>query len=127
MLKAVIVDANAISRGLLNTVLLDGGYDVVGTTHTSLQGFALLQKHHAHLICIAQDQVEDGNNIVEQIRETLPKTFVFMVSGAMDAMSIKSAHARGVQGFVVKPFNADAVLKVIRNTVLAAIKKNSQA
>jgi two-component system chemotaxis response regulator CheY len=127
MLKAVIVDANAISRGLLNTVLLDGGYDVVGTTHTGAQGLALMQKHHAHLICIGQDTVEDGNNIVEQVREFMPKAFVFMVSGAMDAQSVQQALRRGVHGFVVKPFNADAVLKVIRNTVLAAIKKNSQA
>ena len=26
MLKTVIIDANAVSRGLLNTVLTDGGY-----------------------------------------------------------------------------------------------------
>ncbi len=38
MLKAVIVDSNAISRGLLNTVLMDGGYEVVGQTHTGLRG-----------------------------------------------------------------------------------------
>ena len=46
MLKAVIVDSNAISRGLLNTVLLDGGYEVVGQTHTSTLGYALALKHH---------------------------------------------------------------------------------
>jgi two-component system chemotaxis response regulator CheY len=124
MLKAVIVDSNAVSRGLLNTVLTDGGYEVVGQTHTSVQGLALLQKHHAHLICIALEQVEDGNNVVEQIREQMPKTFIFMVSGEIDAPTLKMALARGVQGFVVKPFKADAVLKTIRNTVIAAIKKN---
>jgi two-component system chemotaxis response regulator CheY len=26
--------SSAVARGLLNTVLLDGGYDVVGQTHT---------------------------------------------------------------------------------------------
>jgi two-component system chemotaxis response regulator CheY len=124
MLKAVIVDANAVSRGLLNSVLMEGGYEVVGQTHLSHQGLALLQKHHAHLICIALDQVEDGENIVEQIREQLPKTFIFMVSGEIDANTLKAALARGVQGFIVKPFKADAVLKTIRNTVIAAIKKN---
>ncbi len=126
MLKVVIADGNAVSRGLLNTVLMDAGYDVVGVTNSSLQGFALLQKHNAQMFCISQDQVEDGNNVVEQIRETLPKTFIFMVSGDLDALAIKSAHGRGVQGFIVRPFKADAVLKVIRNTVIAVIKKNSQ-
>ena len=123
MLKAVIVDGNAVSRGLLNSVLTNGGYDVVGQTHTSPHGYALLQKHHPHLVCIALDQIEDGSNIVEQIREHLPKTLVFMVSGAIDEKILQAALARGVQGFIVKPFKADAVLKTIKNTVIAMIKK----
>jgi two-component system chemotaxis response regulator CheY len=124
MLKAVIVDSSAVSRGLLNTVLTEGGYVVVGQTHTSSQGYALLQKFQPHFICIALEQIEDGNNIVEQIREHMPKTLILMVSSAIDAPTLQAAHARGVQGFIVKPFKADAVLKTIRNTVLAMIKKH---
>ena len=124
MLKAVIVDSNAISRGLLNTVLLDGGYEVVGQTHTSTLGYALALKHHPHLFCIAREQVEDGNDVVEQLRASLPKTLIFMVSGTLDAPSVQAALGRGVQGFIVKPFKADAVLRTIRNTVLAVVKQH---
>jgi two-component system chemotaxis response regulator CheY len=123
MLKAVIIDAGAISRGLLNTVLTEGGYAVVGQTHTSSQGYALVQKFHPHFVCIAQGQADDGEQVVEQIKSSLPKTIVFMVSGALDAPTLQAALARGVQGFIVKPFKADAVLKTIRNTVLATIRK----
>ena len=123
MLKAVIVDANAMSRGLLNTVLSEGGYSVVGQTHTSAQGFALMLKFQPQLVCIALEQIEDGSNIVEQIRAALPKTMIFMVSGAIDAAMLQAALARGVQGFIVKPFKADAVLKTIKSTVIAMIKK----
>ena len=123
MLKAVIVDVNAISRGLLNTVLTDGGYNVVGQTHTPAQGYALLQKHEPHFFCIALEQVEDGSDIVEQIRASYPKTLVFMMSGALDAPTIQRAMQRGVHGFIVKPFNADAVLKTIRMAVLAMVRK----
>lgn len=123
MLKAVIVDANAMSRGLLNTVLTEGGYNVVGQTHTSAQGFALMLKFQPQLACIALEQIEDGSGIVEQIRAELPKTMIFMVSGAIDAATLQAALARGVQGFIVKPFKADAVLKTIKSTVIAMIKK----
>jgi two-component system chemotaxis response regulator CheY len=123
MLKAVIVDANAISRGLLNTVLTDGSYDVVGQTHTSAQGYALALKHHPHFICIAREQLEDGSDVVEQLRANMPKTLIFMVSGTLDAPAIQHALGRGVHGFIVKPFKADAVLKTIRNTVIAVVKK----
>ena len=124
MLKAVIVDANAITRGLLNTVLTDGGYEVVGQTHTSHSGYVLAQKHHPHIFCIAREQAEDGNGVVEQLRAHMPKTMIFMVSGTLDAPSVQAALARGVQGFIVKPFKADAVLKTIRNTVLAIVKQH---
>jgi two-component system chemotaxis response regulator CheY len=127
MLKAVIVDSNAISRGLLNTVLMDGGYEVVAQTHTSHSGYVQAQKHHPHIFCIAREQVEDGNDVVEQLRAHLPKTMVFMVSGTLDAPTVQAALARGVQGFIVKPFNADAVLKTIRNTVLAIVKQHRGA
>ncbi|HBF52280.1 MAG TPA: hypothetical protein DDX04_20215 [Massilia sp.] len=122
MLKAVLVDSNAISRGLLNTVLTEGSYDVVGQTHTGHGALLLAAKFRPQLICIAREQVEEGD-VVEQLRATLPKSFIFMVSGTLDAPTIQQALARGVHGFIVKPFKADAVLKTIRNTVVAAVKK----
>lgn len=126
MLKALIVDANAISRGLLNTVLADGGYDVVAQTHTGAQGVALALKHQPQLVCIAREQVEDDSQVVEQLRAQLPKAIVFMVSGTLDAPAIQAALARGVQGFIVKPFKADTVLRTIRNTVIAIVKKQGE-
>ena len=123
MLKALIVDASAISRGLLNTVLTDGSYDVVAQTHTGSLGIALALKHQPHLVCVAREQVEDGSDIVEQLRAQLPKTIIFMVSGMLDAPAIQAAMARGVHGFIVKPFKADAVLRTVRNTVIAIVRK----
>lgn len=127
MLKAVIVDASAVSRGLLASVLTDGGYNVVGQTHTPGQGFALLQKHHPQVMCVALEQIEDSFGIVEQIRAEYPKTLIFMVSGAIDAAMLQTAMARGVNGFIVKPFKADTVLKTIRNTVIAMVKRQQEA
>jgi len=124
MLKAIIVDASAVSRGLLNTVLTDGGYEVAGQAHTATLGYALVLKHHPHIVCIAREQVEDGNDVVEQLRANYPKTLVFMVSGTLDAPAVQAALGRGVQGFIVKPFKAETVLKTIRNTVLAIVKKH---
>ena len=46
-----------------------------------------------------------------------------MVSGSLDAPAIQAAVAAGVHGFIVKPFKADTVLRTIRNTVIAIVKK----
>ena len=127
MLKAVIVDGNAVSRAMLGTVLADGSYNVVGATHTSALGLALALKHHPHVICIAREQVDEDSDVVGQLRAALPKTLVFMVSGTLDAGAVQGALARGVHGFIVKPFKADTVLKTIRNTVIAFVKKQQLA
>lgn len=127
MLKVVIIDASAVARGLLNTVLSDGGYDVIGQTHTMAQGYAVAMKYRPQIICIARENIEDGSGIVEQLRAGLPKSLIFMVSGAIDAATIASSLALGINGFIVKPFKADAVLKTIRNAVLAMIRKQQEA
>ena len=124
MLKAIIVDGSAVARGLLATVLTDGGYDVAGQAHTAAAGFALALKHQPQLFCIAREQFEDGQEAVEQLRTQLPKTLIFMVSGTLDASAIQAALARGVHGFIVKPFKADTVLRTIRNTVISIVKKH---
>jgi two-component system chemotaxis response regulator CheY len=127
MLKAVIIDTSAVARGLLNTVLLDGGYDVVGQTHTCASGLALLIKHNPHIVCIAREQIENGEDVVREIKTNWPKTLIFMVSSEFDATTIQQAHAMGVNGFIVKPFKADTVLNTIRNTVIAMVKRQRAA
>ncbi|WP_426116580.1 response regulator [Massilia sp. PWRC2] len=127
MLKAMIIDSNAISRGLLNTVLSEGGYEVVAQSHAAHMGLVLMQKYKPQLLCVAREQMEDSEHLVEQVRALLPKTIIFLVSGAIDAATLQAALGRGVQGFIVKPFKADAVLKTIRNTVIATVKKHQGA
>ena len=127
MLKAVIIDSSAVARGLLNTVLLDGGYDVVGQSHTCAAGLALLIKFNPHIVCIAREQMENGEDVVLEIRAKWPKTLIFMVSSEFDAATIQAAHAMGVSGFIVKPFKADTVLNTIRNVVIAMVKRQRAA
>lgn len=127
MLKAVIIDSSAIARGLLNTVLLDGGYDVVGQSHTCAAGLTLLIKYNPQIVCIAKELVEDSPEEVREIRTKWPKTLIFMMSSELDAATIQSAHAMGISGFIVKPFKADTVLNTIRNVVIAMVKRQRAA
>lgn len=127
MLKAVIIDPSAVARGLLNTVLLDGGYDVVGATHTCASAMVQLIKHQPHIVCVAREQIEKEDEALREIRSNWPKTLIFMVSSELDAATIQTAHAMGVSGFIVKPFKADTVLNTIRNVVIAMVKRQRAA
>jgi two-component system chemotaxis response regulator CheY len=127
MLKAVIIDSSAVARGLLNTVLADGGYDVVGQAHTCAAGTALLIRFNPQIVCINRDQVEQDVAGTEAMRRQWPKALIFMVSSEFDAATVQKAHAMGINGFIVKPFNAGTVLKTIRNTVIAMVKRQQKA
>jgi two-component system chemotaxis response regulator CheY len=127
MLKAVIIDGSAVARGLLNTVLAVGGYDVVGQAHTCAAGTALLIRFNPQIVCINRDQVEQDVAGTEAMRRQWPKALIFMVSSEFDAATVQKAHAMGINGFIVKPFNAGTVLKTIRNTVIAMVKRQQKA
>jgi two-component system, chemotaxis family, chemotaxis protein CheY len=120
MLKVVVLDANAISRNLLTSVLVNGGYDVVGDSNISAAGVATMIKLQPQLVCI--DIGATGDEALQKLdtlRNELPKALLFLVSGQFSADTIQDARERGVHGFIVKPFNALTVLNVIRKTVIA--------
>ncbi|WP_395404854.1 ANTAR domain-containing response regulator [Pseudoduganella sp. UC29_106] len=127
MLKAVIIDGSAVARGLLNTVLMDGGYEVVGQAHTCAAGNALLIKHHPQIICVSRDVIEADTPAMQAMRKDWPKAMIFMVSSEFDEGTIRKGHAMGINGYIVKPFNAGTVLKTIRNTVITTVKRQQKA
>ncbi|MET3107203.1 two-component system chemotaxis response regulator CheY [Oxalobacteraceae bacterium GrIS 2.11] len=131
MLKVVVMDGNAISRGLLSSVLTDGGHLVVGDSNVSFTGIARMVKLKPQLICIDLAMVDgDQMEVLDKIRNELPKTIIFLVSNSFDAEGIKVGQEHGVRGFIVKPFNTARVLTAIRNAVVKfvdEIKKSSPA
>lgn len=127
MLKVVVIDGNAISRNLLGTILTNGGHEVVGDTNTSSAGIARMIKLRPQIVCIdIGPNSSEGLAIVSSLREALPKSLVFMISGSIDSATVHAALAHGVHGFVVKPFNAITVLKTIRNAVLKLAHQQRQ-
>ncbi|WP_019142334.1 ANTAR domain-containing response regulator [Noviherbaspirillum massiliense] len=127
MITAAVIDPNAISRNLLTSVLINGGYDVVGDANHSSAGIAGIVKLRPQLVCIDIGQPDaEGFERLEHLRQALPKALVFMVSGTFDATTIEAGVQRGVLGFIVKPFNGVAVLKTIRNAVLRLAKQHRE-
>jgi len=128
MLKVVVMDGNAISRGLLNSVLTSGGHLVIGDSNVSFTGIARMVKLKPQLICIDLAQVEgDKMEVLDKIREELPKTILFLVSNSFNEESIREGQAHGVRGFIVKPFNTNKVHTAIRNAVVKFVGEMKKA
>jgi two-component system chemotaxis response regulator CheY len=127
MLNVAVMDGNAISRGLLSSVLTNGGHLVIGDSNVSFTGVARMVKLKPQLICIDLEQVEgDKMEVLDKIRSELPKTIIFLVSNSFDAEGIRLAQEHGVRGFIVKPFNSTRVLTAIRNAVVQFVREIKQ-
>lgn len=127
MLKAVVIDGNAISRNLLTTVLENGGYEVIGGAPATSAGLASMIKLRPQIVCVDIGQAdEEGLQKLDSLRSSLPKALLFLVSGNIDSTTLQAALARGVHGFIVKPFNAVTVLASIRNAVIKLAKQHRQ-
>ncbi|PXX45116.1 ANTAR domain-containing response regulator [Undibacterium pigrum] len=128
MLKAVILDANAVARNLLASVLVNGGHEVVGDANLSPASLARVIKLKPQVVCVDIGETdEEGLAMLDKIKAELPKALLFLVSSKIDATILQTAQQRGVHGFIVKPFNSVAVLTSIRNTILRIAKQQRAA
>ena len=119
MLRAYILDNQAVARNLLATVLTNGGHEVVGDGNHSATNIARMVKLQPQIVCVDIGEPDQtGLALLDNLRSQLPKALIFLVSAKIDAETIQAAQTRGVVGFIVKPFNAVAVLMSIRNTIL---------
>ena len=123
MLKVVIIDGSAISRGLLNTVLTDGGHEVVGDSNTAPASLARMIKLQPNVVCVDIGVEPDRLGILDTLHQALPRAIIFLVSGKIEPDLVGEAVKHGVQGFIVKPFNSVTVLKTIRATILKFVKR----
>lgn len=122
MLKAVIIDNSATTRGLLQTILMNNGWEVTGHTNSNDKGLLLIQKFQPHFVCIDLQELNADNSILPILKSEWPKTLIFVTSSAIDGPTAQDIVARGVHGFFLKPFNQATVANTIKNAVLRMIK-----
>jgi DNA-binding NarL/FixJ family response regulator len=127
MLKAVILDNNAIARGLLRSVLTDGGHDVVADSNINPTNISRARMHAPQILFMDTGGDAAHLEALSELRAALPKTVIFLVSSGFTPEAVKDAAARGVNGFIVKPFNGATVLASVRSTVLKLVAKQKAA
>jgi DNA-binding NarL/FixJ family response regulator len=84
-------------------------------------------KLQPQIVCVDLGSSDDeGFEKLAVLREGLPKSLLFLVSGKFDANTVQTASERGVHGFIVKPFNAGTVLATIRKAIIKIAKQHRQ-
>lgn len=121
-MRAAILDNSAIARGLLRTILGNGGYNVISEGGIASANLARLSLLAPQLVFIALDaENADATSALKGLRTSLPKALIFAMSSAFTTEMIKQAGEHGANGFIVKPFNGTAVLSSIRTSILKLV------
>lgn len=124
MLRVAILDNNAIARGLLRTILVDGGYTVISESGVATANLSRLALLAPQLVFVDLDtQNGDAQSPLSNLRTCLPKALIFAVSASFTADRIRQAGEQGASGFIVKPFNGATVLSSIRTSIFKLAKQ----
>lgn len=121
--RILLVDDNVVIRQILRGVIRhDERLAVVGDAAGGETALQLLDTLKADLVCLDVNMPGlHGLTVLRLIRDKHPSVRVIVVSGESTSNTVSRAMKIGASGFVVKPFNADKVLRAIHNALHSPI------
>ena len=115
--KVLIVDDAMFMRAILKDVLLNAGdFEIAGEASDGEEAVKFAKELRPDLITmdIVMPNM-DGIEATKQIMKTDPSVKIVMCSALGQEPLIMESLASGAKDFIVKPFSAEKVLKVIQS------------
>ena len=123
--KILIIDDNGVSRSILRATLRSDGYHDILESSSSHGGLAMVYEHFPDLICLDVSMPgRNGIELLQELKAKLPSLPVLMVTASNDAETVAACVKGNADGYVIKPFNAETLLKAVG---LALNKASSRA
>ncbi|OPZ61496.1 MAG: Chemotaxis protein CheY [Synergistetes bacterium ADurb.Bin520] len=119
--RILVTDDTAFMRLLLQKILTEGGYDVVGEADNGKEAVRLFERHRPDLVTMDITMpILNGVEALKRIRAIDPDARVLMVSAMGQKNMVMQALREGAQGFLIKPFEKEKVLQAVAE-VLGAL------
>ena len=112
--KFLIVDDSAFMRKMLKDILTEKGYEITGEAESSEEAVVQYKKLKPDLVTM--DMIMPGKNGIEAVKEIIKidkDAKILMVSAMGQEALVKEAIETGAKNFIIKPFQAELVLKTI--------------
>ena len=115
-LTAIVVDDVAVMRKMLRKILESQNFDVIGEATNGQEAIDLCKKNSPNLVTLDITMPEvDGLTALKSIKKDNPNIRVVMVSAFGERQNVLEAIKCGAANFIVKPFNAEKVIRVINS------------
>jgi two-component system, chemotaxis family, chemotaxis protein CheY len=116
MAKRILITDDALfMRVTLKRILTDAGFEVVGEAANGAESVALYQNLKPDLVTMDITMPEmDGIEALKAIKSEDPSAVIVMCSAMGQQNLMVEALQAGAKEFIIKPFQADKVVEVIK-------------
>lgn len=115
MAGILIIDDSRTSRRILRNILEEEGFVIVGEAANGEEGYIKYAELKPDLVTLDITMpILDGIEALKKIKNDFPEAKVIMVTAAGQKGKIVEAVKHGASEFVVKPFDKDNLITVIK-------------
>lgn len=115
MKSVLIVDDAMFMRHAIRMALEKAGFEVVGEADNGALGAQMYQDLKPDLVTMDITMPDvDGIEGLKMIRSFDPQARVVMISAMGQETFVREAIVAGASGFLVKPFNEEKIIQVLR-------------
>lgn len=112
MTKVLIVDDSTFIRLALKKLLEQNEFEVVGEAENGKVALKKIQEFKPDIVTLDITMpVMNGLECLDEIKKLDEKPTVIIVSAMGQEANVKKAIMNGAKGFIVKPYQSDAVVK----------------
>ncbi|GLR65061.1 response regulator [Marinospirillum insulare] len=113
-LRFLVVDDEPLVREMLNDILIDLNYDVVGQANDGASAIEKAAQLKPDVICLDINMPEvSGLDALASIKTSNKDIVVIMVTANNDTSTVQQAIRTGADGYILKPFNAQQIVKAV--------------
>jgi len=116
MPKILVVDDALFMRAMLKKLLTEAGFDIAGEAENGRVAVDLYQELKPDLVMMDITMPEmDGLTALKEIVKLDPAAKVVMCTALGQERSVMEAMNAGAKDYILKPFNAEKVVEVLKN------------
>ena len=113
-LRFLVVDDEPLIREMLNDILVDLEYEVVGQANSGSSAIELANQLKPDVICLDINMPEvSGLDALASIKTSNKNIIVIMVTANSDTSTVQQAIRTGADGYILKPFNGQQIVKAV--------------
>lgn len=118
MIKVLIVDDNELSRDMLRESLQnEADIDIAATASDGMDAAVKIEKLRPDIVLVDLVMPRlDGIGLVKKIKDEMENeapSFI-MISGVSDEIAIKRAFSNGISYYIIKPYNTEELVALIK-------------